>query len=298
MRKVCILMSTYNGEKYLKEQIDSLIEQRDVEVTICVRDDGSSDKTEEILKSYTDKEIKYFKGTNVGVANSFMDLLFQAPVADYYAFCDQDDVWDNNKLAQAVSVMESDSSNAELPKMYYSNVKVVDEKLELIKISDINKEYNNLKTVLLSNNAIGCTVVFNAALLEKIRLYKPSYIYMHDWWMYLVCLSLKGKVYFDQNAYINYRQHGSNCVGFATKKRSLRKALFTKPVCIVNKMANELLNGYGGYMHEEERTIVETVAKYNHKIKYKMNLLRDNAFYKAKGMSLLAEKIAVLRNRK
>ena len=87
-------------------------------------------------------------------------------------------------------------------------------------------------------------------------------------------------------------------MGFATKKRNIRNALFTKAECIVNKMANELLKGYGAYMCNEEREIVETVAKYNQKAIYKIRLLRDDAFYKTRGIGLLVEKIAVLRNRK
>lgn len=93
--KVIVLMSTYNGEKYLKEQIDSILNQVKVEVFLMIRDDGSSDNTIAILKEYErqNRNIKIIKGKNIGVGNSFMQLLYNSAEAEYYAFADQDDVW-------------------------------------------------------------------------------------------------------------------------------------------------------------------------------------------------------------
>ncbi|MEE0861728.1 MAG: glycosyltransferase [Lachnospiraceae bacterium] len=298
MNKVCVLMSTYNGEKFLKEQIESLINQRDIEIDVFVRDDGSRDLTQEILDSYKTKGVKWYKGKNLGAAMSFMELMFKAPEADYYAFCDQDDVWKNNKLAEAVRCIEASCSDKQTPVMYFSNVEVVNERLELIQTSDIDKSYNNLKKVLLSNNAIGCTIVFNSALMHKVRMYEPQYVYMHDWWVYSLCLCLGGKVVFDSKAYIMYRQHGSNCLGYSSRKKNIFKAIFSKSECIASRQAKELLNGYQHLVQTEEKAILETVALYRKKWKLKWRLLKDNSFYKVKGIGLIKEKLSVIRNRK
>ena len=95
MNKILILMSTYNGEKYLSEQLNSLLLQENVNIKILIRDDGSTDNTHKILNFYSSNypNISWYTGENKGPALSFMDLLFNAPESDYYAFCDQDDVW-------------------------------------------------------------------------------------------------------------------------------------------------------------------------------------------------------------
>lgn len=95
MKTVSVLLSTYNGEKYLREQLDSLLVQQGVDLRIIARDDGSKDTTVEILKEYAGKDtrVSFFEGKNVGPAQSFFDLIMKSPDSDYYAFCDQDDVW-------------------------------------------------------------------------------------------------------------------------------------------------------------------------------------------------------------
>ena len=100
MDKVQVLLSTYNGEKYLQEQIESIIRQEDVEISLLIRDDGSCDKTIEIIENLKRKNsnIIYYSGNNLGPARSFMDLINKSGNFDYYAFSDQDDVWKSKKL--------------------------------------------------------------------------------------------------------------------------------------------------------------------------------------------------------
>ena len=107
MKKVCVLMSTYNGEKYLKEQIDSILKQKGVKVNLLVRDDGSTDNTLSLLEEYKKKGLlDYCCGSNMKPARSFMELLSIAPDSDYYAFSDQDDYWEHDKLFNAVKNTE------------------------------------------------------------------------------------------------------------------------------------------------------------------------------------------------
>ena len=124
MNKVLILMSVYNGEKYLVEQIESLIHQERVDVSILVRDDGSSDGTIDILENYKTKGIlDFYTGENLRPARSFMHLLFNAPDCDYYAFCDQDDVWLPEKLLVATDALKDVNG----PSMFYHAMDLVDE---------------------------------------------------------------------------------------------------------------------------------------------------------------------------
>ena len=110
MNKICVLMSTYNGDKYIIEQIESILNQKKVNVELLIRDDGSTDKTLEILEEYSKKykNLKYYSGQNLKTARSFMDLLFRAGEYEYYSFSDQDDVWDLDKLTVGISYLKDD----------------------------------------------------------------------------------------------------------------------------------------------------------------------------------------------
>ena len=104
---VTVLMSTYNGERFLKEQLDSILQQQDVDVRLCVRDDGSTDGTMDILLEYADA-IELTIGNNFGVGNSFMSMVYSANLeSDYYAFSDQDDIWMPDKLISAVDELKN-----------------------------------------------------------------------------------------------------------------------------------------------------------------------------------------------
>ena len=121
--KVQVLLSAYNGEKYIQEQIDSILNQSNVEVSLLIRNDGSTDDTRKILDSQSTQNIKCINDKNIGLVRSFVELINQADEAEYYAFSDQDDVWDNDKLCSAISMLE-DYKN--MPAVYSSNARLVD----------------------------------------------------------------------------------------------------------------------------------------------------------------------------
>lgn len=188
MKTVCILLSTYNGEKYLIEQIDSLLNQEKVDISIIARDDGSIDSTKEILAKYKEKDSRfdYYVGKNIGPAQSFFDLLFKANKADYYAFADQDDVWDNDKLKCAVDMLEREDGKR--PNMYYSNLRIVDRNLKFYRFShDIPAVQKSRYSCLVEDVATGCTMVFNDVVLEYVKMGRPEYCSMHDTWIYFPC---------------------------------------------------------------------------------------------------------------
>ena len=124
MKEVTILLSTYNGEKYLEEQLESITSQKGVSTKIIVRDDGSSDRTCDILDTWKEKSaLTWYRGENIGPAQSFMDLLRNAGDACYYAFSDQDDFWLSDKMQTAVSKLESYDGR---PALYFCQTELVD----------------------------------------------------------------------------------------------------------------------------------------------------------------------------
>lgn len=218
MHSIIILLSTYNGERYLREQIDSLLQQEGVQLTILARDDGSTDSTVSILKEYeTDYEnFSFYCGENCGPARSFIDLICKAGEAEYYALCDQDDVWDKDKLSVAVSMLAKFDSKS--PNLYYSNLRIVDENLNFYRLSHSGYFYaENKYSSLTENLCTGCTAVFNRKAGEMIAKNPPKQCTMHDTWLYMVC-KLLGNTVYDENPHISYRQHGGNVVGTYLKK--------------------------------------------------------------------------------
>lgn len=208
-------MSTYNGEKYLEEQLESLLNQSYQNIKILIRDDGSKDGTLEILDKYLKKypqKIKCILGENKGVIGSFLSLIDASDKnCNYFAFCDQDDVWLKEKIEMAVNNMKTD-----IPFMYFSNKIIVDEKLNVLK-KEADQPEITLGNSIIQNIATGCTIVINKKLLNVIKNRKidTSRILMHDALIYIVA-NLIGEIYFDQNAYIYYRQHSNNVIGSET----------------------------------------------------------------------------------
>lgn len=220
MKSVCVLLSTYNGEKYLREQLDSLITQEGIKLSIVVRDDGSEDNTIGILDEYMkrDSRITYYEGKNVGPAQSFLDLIIKSPDSDYYAFCDQDDVWDNDKLKIAVDFLEKE--NQSKPNMYYSNLRIVDQTLSFYRFSHLEPLKQKTKySVLTEDLATGCTVVFNRTTVKYVKIGIPECCSMHDTWISMIC-KFFGKTVYDFEAHISYRQHDNNVVGTYLDKKT------------------------------------------------------------------------------
>lgn len=211
---VCVLMSTYNGEQYIKQQLDSILSQKNVRVYLMIRDDGSADSTPQILKTYEGENVEIIYGENVGVQKSFSQLVSYAQnrTESYYAFADQDDFWNENKLSIACEWLTSQEK--EQPLLYFSNLNATDENLNII-----NKVYPdhyvniNKKSCLIRNYAYGCTMVFNKKAVNLYNTNIEARMWMHDYWMYYICVYL-GKVYYDSTPYIAYRQHSGNTVGY------------------------------------------------------------------------------------
>lgn len=215
---ICVLLSTYNGVRYLREQMDSILSQEEVDVKILVRDDGSNDETSAILQEYVAANpgrVFYEQGENVGFAMSFTHLLQMGyerfSDCSYFAFSDQDDVWLPRKLKAATDLLQKESQN--IPVAYCSNLTLVDTDLNYIREAWKKEDVRITKPrALVQNFATGCTMVFNKKAVEIYISHLPQVIKVHDFLMYQLCVFL-GKVIWDEHSYILYRQHGDNQIG-------------------------------------------------------------------------------------
>lgn len=225
MKTVQVLMSSYNGEKYIREQIDSILAQQGVNVKLLVRDDGSSDSTCDILKEYEDKKLlDVIYGENVGAFKSFLALIDMCEQADYYAYSDQDDVWLSDKLITGVTQIEN--NDKDMPLLYCSALQRVNEKLEYQDIQSFMGLKTNIYSALVRERLAGCTFVFNNRLWELLNgSSKLSINYSHDSWTVLMCYACGGKVIFDSVPHILFRRYGTNVSvdGGGLKKRIMHE---------------------------------------------------------------------------
>lgn len=235
---VAILMSTYNGEKYLTEQIRSIQKQTNHFWHLYIRDDGSSDNTVSLLNSFSqnDERITFInkgKQHNVGVIQSFLSLLNQVS-ADYYMFSDQDDYWLPNKIGRALELVSRYDSNGE-PICVHTELQEVSSKLEPLGLMKNGRVWSDSLHFLFGNCVTGCTMLINESLKNKLMLNEldENKLMMHDWWFALVA-SAFGKVVYDHRPSIEYRQHLNNVVG-GTDSQSI-KSLVKRSLNVQNEL--------------------------------------------------------------
>lgn len=229
--KVQVLLSTYNGAQYITEQLNSILEQTYTNIHILIRDDGSTDDTLQILEHYAQKypkQINYQKRENIGVIRSFWSLIQEADItAQYFCFCDQDDIWMPHKIADEVSTLATmilDSPDQAY--MVCTSTQITDKNLKptIVWPQNLKKE-PSFFNALFQNIAVGTTIMLNydAFKLFYNKNIDLNRIQMHDWWIYLT-VSCLGKVYFDPKPSVYYRQHGGNVVGGeSTKLQKIKK---------------------------------------------------------------------------
>lgn len=219
--KIAILMATYNGEKYICQQIDSILSQTCKDWELYIHDDGSTDHTIAAAESYVEKypdKIHLIDGKSTGGAKYNFFYLFGQVEAAYYMTCDQDDVWLDKKIELTYDKMLTIEDKADVPCLVYTELRVVDG--ELNTIADTMSEYQSLdchkRTInqcILQNSVTGCTMMVNRALRDKmLHITDIDNTIMHDWWAALVAAQF-GKTAFIDEPTILYRQHGDNSLG-------------------------------------------------------------------------------------
>lgn len=260
MKRVLVLMASYNGEKYIDQQIESLFAQEGVEVALLVRDDGSSDTTCEHLEKWAQKsDTRWYSGEHLNVQFGFYELMVKAleSDADYFALCDQDDVWHPDKLRIAVEQLET--VPPEQPGLYYCGQRLVDAQLQPIADHCLNPN-RTVRTRFVCSDMAGCTGVMNRALLQAVADYRPGYMRMHDLWLVKVCVGLGGQLLVDPRPHMDYRQHGNNVVGLSGGLRaqlaSARRLIFEHSI---SRQMQELESGYGDRIVPEYRQVMEHI---------------------------------------
>lgn len=231
-----ILLSTYNGERFLREQVESIQAQTVRDWHLLIRDDGSSDQTRQIIEELvaSDERIRFINPddtTNLGVIKSFFTLVKHEP-ADYYFFSDQDDVWLPNKLE--VTLKQAQQENPAQPLLIYTDLKVVNQDLVVQHESMIATQSHHANTELVQelteNTVTGGTMMINRALAALWQT--ADGLLMHDWYLALVASALGKLVYLDQPTQL-YRQHDSNVLGARTWRKRMKNWL--RPQALVAK---------------------------------------------------------------
>ena len=228
MARVAVLLSTYNGEDYLSQQIDSILNQTIVDdITLFIRDDGSTDNTRKILEKYKNSfpnKINIFLGENIGLNFSFFWLIHNVDGFDFYSICDQDDVWLNNKIEIAVEMLKKEDNS--IPLLYASSSFLVHN--DLIPYGETRKKNREITIYnsLIQNFSPGHSQVFNDKLHELLNCdFNVTNIYVYDSWILNEAI-LFGKLIFDNNSHTFYRQHDDNQLG--SGKSNFQKLLLSK----------------------------------------------------------------------
>ncbi len=225
--KIDVLMATYNGEKYLREQMDSILEQSFGDFRLLVSDDGSTDGTREILNEYVGKDsrvVVFLQNKNLGSTKNF-EFLMRKVESECFMFSDQDDVWQKNKLQKSIDKMKEEDCD-----LVYSDLEVVSEDLDMLhksywKLKGFEKKvkrYNHFESLYLNNYVTGSTMLVKSKWLEKILpLPDKSKFILHDYWTALV-VSKFGKMAYVDEPLLKYRQHLDNRIGSKRKSDEMR----------------------------------------------------------------------------
>lgn len=296
-----ILLSSYNGEKYIRTQLDSILAQTYRDFTVLIRDDGSLDKTPGILEEYAHREsrIAWYGLENLGVVESFFDLLKRADLTcDYFAFADQDDEWMPEKLVKAVEALQV--YGCEEPVLYCSDKIIVDEELKPLD-AKVTRDIRNpsFGNALVQGICTGCTAVWNRELMKHIVEHMPNRIenvVMHDWWLYMVASCL-GTVYYDEHAYIRYRQHQNNKIGAIITKRQLffyRLKQLNKPRGGIYRQVKEFVMVFGRDMSAKNMGLATELLKSEKNIFSRLKVINNKEIFRQKADDDLVFRIIVL----
>lgn len=304
LRKVAVLMSTYNGEKYLREQLDSILHQSGIYLHLVIRDDGSQDRTFDIVQEYCDRfqQITFIKGPNIGCKRSFLELAQFASENlneyTYFAFSDQDDVWNDDKLFRAVTMLDGCKNDNGV--LYHSCYEIVDKNLNHINKSTSNV-YGTLGEALIANQSIGCSMVFDYKVLSRaVRInncsvndYRLPY---HDVWVYLVALASNAQVVFDDVATFKYRQHGNNEIGLGNRLKSykLRCKNTFKYKGVKSYFAELLTQTLSSEELSVNQKLLNKVRLYRNNIANMLSLITDSHFKTKNNIINLSFKLMVL----
>lgn len=286
MYSVAVLMSTYNGERFIRDQIDSILSQEGVDVHLYIRDDGSSDNTVSIVNEYMirNSNITLFQGENLGVGSSFMDLVYRIPMQyDGYAFSDQDDEWLPNKLDSGFDRLMQHSG----PVLCCANQILVDKDGKELGLRHKRELDCSWIQILCNNKISGCTMLWNKELQSLLSEEKrrPTAellrIRIHDVWVAMVAATV-GKIVYDEKGYILYRQHENNVVGVreTSHMTEYRKKLKQKKLrCGRSRLAAEISKNYDDCLPSDVKAKMEKYGFYKKSLRRKFSMFGEKEVY-------------------
>lgn len=302
---VAILLCTYNGARFLAEQLDSLNAQTHQNWVIIASDDGSTDQTLEILRQYQVKwpagRLTIRNGPQKGFCQNFLSLACDPAIkADYYAFCDQDDVWLIDKLKIGINNIGPSTPNA-LAYVYCSRTYYVNEKLGQIGLSTLFVRPTCFKNSLTQSIAGGNTMIFNASTKKLLEMVGLVNVGSHDWWVYQLVSGVGGVIYYDPTPQILYRQHSSALVGrnnslFARIIRLYK--LFMGYYRIWNDVNIVALKNVRNFLTKDNQDILHEVArKKNARLIDRIHLINHCKLYRQTRLTNILLNIAIIFNK-
>lgn len=302
MYKVQILMSSYNGSKYIKRQIESIMNQEDVITYLFIRDDGSSDNTVDIIKDLKiiyHERIELIEGNNIGWKKSFMQLLYSSGDFEYFGFSDQDDVWFPNKLTTLIRLMEEDTEFNGV-KLAHSNSLTVNPDFSVKKEQEIRREKPiSHKSAIVTEYFQGCGMLWNRIAMDMIKKYMPMEDGIaHDFWVGIIGY-IFGKVYFSKEPLFYHIRYGNN----SSADGNVLKGRFSRLINILLSKnaymnpAKDLLVGYGEELNVDFQKFLYRLTDYKFSYKSKILLIFDNEFVRTSTISTVFMKFAILINR-
>lgn len=279
--KVEVMLSSYNGAEFLCEQVKSILSQKKVNVHLTIRDDGSTDQTRAILKKLEkDSRVSVIIGQNIGWKKSFVYLLnnVKSEANTFYAFADQDDIWQPQKLVMGISKL-----NSNCPMLYHSNVTIMDNE-EQVHGNRFSKDMvitSRMPECFFNGYGVGATMVFNNQLLQIIQEHSIDIETPHDAYV-LAVSSLLGKVIYDSDSYIMYRRHVGTATGFGGAQNDDKPTLWMRykkyrknPKHMFSDRARLILKNYSDQVSPENRKLLQIVSDYRTNVIHKILLLID-----------------------
>lgn len=305
-KKIDILLATYNGEEYLREQIESILSQTYSEFRLLISDDCSSDNTKQILEEYEKKDkrvVLYFQKENLGVIKNF-EFLLKKVENEYYMFSDQDDIWKKDKIEKSVKKIEETNSD-----LIYTDLEVVDENLNTTSSSywklkgfyNKIKKYNNFESLYLNNFITGCTIISKKSLIQDfLPLPNTSKYVLHDYWIPLV-ISQKGKIEYIEEPLIMYRQHKNNKIGSKRKSDEIKSLDEIRKLFITVKKEHfkVFIKNEDKFINESIKELNKQSLKYYEMLETKNNINFRNwglffKLYKYEGFSYKIQNFVIL----
>jgi rhamnosyltransferase len=299
MIAVVVILSAYNGERTIARQLDSILSQIGVAVTCYIRDDGSNDKTLDIVHSYQKKNANIIvqEGENIGWEKSFMEALRNAPQADFYAFSDQDDLWMKDKLYAGIKELEKYPNDR--PLFYHCNKISVDENLNpyMHQVRRTPKPLNH-QNAMIQEYAQGCSIIMNNKAKDLVLAYIPKKKIAHDFWCGLLCY-LFGEIIYDNNKHFYHISYGSNASGEGHMLKSwsgrLKRFIFENE--IYYSPYQDLIDGFSDKLSEEDKKFCEKVINYKSNFRDKLYLFFSPKFLRDSIIGTLSLKLAILFNK-